>query len=144
MKHEVLNMTVYAFYNLLDFLKEVASTDYNPVKEDWDMLRKSVKSLRTKLKDMFWDEIVYSDIEDTLYGVKHYSDVRFCESWFGTFYDFMNKGFYIKISSKIKKEVLELTYSEMIEYCHSLEFDAANHEMHSKQVRAWLKRHKEK
>lgn len=141
MKHEVLNMTIYAFYNLLDFLKEVASTDYKPLKEDWDVLKKSVKSLRTKLVDVFWDEIVYSDVEDTLYGVKHYSDVHFCESWFGTFYDFINKGFYIKIGS-IKKEILELSYNEMVEYCHTLEFDAANHEIHSKQVKAWAKRHK--
>ena len=141
MKHEVLNMTIYAFYNLLSFLKEVGSTDYNPIKEDWNMLKKSVKLLRGKLKDIFWDEIVYSDVEDMLYSVKHFSDIHFCESWFGTFYDFMNKGFYIKIGS-IKKEILELTHSEMIEYCHTLKFDAVGHEMHSKQVKAWLKRHK--
>ena len=141
MKHEVLNMTIYAFYNLLSFLKEVGSTDYNPIKEDWNMLKKSVKLLRGKLKDIFWDEIVYSDVEDMLYSVKHFSDIHFCESWFGTFYDFMNKGFYIKIGS-VKKEILELSYSEMIEYCHTLKFDAVGHEMHSKQVKAWLKRHK--
>lgn len=34
MKHEYLNMTIYSFYNLLDFLKEVASTDYKPLEED--------------------------------------------------------------------------------------------------------------
>ena len=28
MKHEYLDMAIYAFYNLLDFLKEVAATDY--------------------------------------------------------------------------------------------------------------------
>lgn len=143
MKHEVLNMTIYAFYNLLDFLREVAATDYQPIKEDWDMLRKSVKSLRAKLKDVFWDEIVYSDIEDMLYNVKHHSDVHFCECWLGTFYDFMNKGFYVKISS-VKKEILEMSHAEMVEYCKSLKFDGANHEVHSKQVKAWLKRHKQK
>ena len=141
MKHEVLNMTVYAFYNLLDFLREVASTDYKPLKEDWDILRKSVGLLRKKLTDMFWDEIVYSDVEDMLYQVKHYSDIHFCESWLGTFYDFINKGFIIKIGG-IKKDVLDLKYDEMIKYCHTLEFDGANHEIHSKQVKAWLKRHK--
>ena len=141
MKHEVLNMTIYAFYNLLDFMKEVASTDYNPLKEDWDMLRKSVTLLKKKLKDVFWDEIIYSDIEDMLYRVKHYSDVHFCESWFGTFYDFINKGFTVKTKSKQKKDILDLTHQEMIDYCHTLKFDGANHEVHSKQVKAWAKRH---
>lgn len=141
MKHEVLNMTIYAFYNLLDFLKEVASTDYKPLKEDWNILKKSVKLLKKKLVDVFWDEIVYSDVEDMLFTVKHYSDIHFCESWFGTFYDFIEKGFYIKIGS-IRKDVLELSYDEMVQYCATLEFDSANHEIHSKQVKAWKKRHK--
>lgn len=141
MKHEILNMNIYAFYNVLDFFKEVATTDYKPLKEDWDILKKSVKALKKKLVDVFWDEIVYSDVEDALYAIKHYSDVHFCESWFGTFYDFINKGFYIKIGG-IRKDILELTRDEVIEYCHTLEFDAANHEMHSKQVKAWVKRHK--
>lgn len=140
MKHEVLNMTVYAFYNLLDFLREVAATDYKPLKEDWNILKKSVSLLKGKLKDVFWDEIVYSDVEDTLFQVKHYSDVHFCESWFGTFYDFVNKGFIIKMGS-IKKDILDLTYDEMFKYCHTLQFDSVGHEMHSKQVKAWKKRH---
>lgn len=143
MKHEVLNMTIYAYYNLLDFLKEVASTDYKPLKEDWNILKKSVKSLKKKLTDVFWDEIVYSDVDDTLYQVKHYSDIHFCESWFGTFYDFVNYGFKIKIGSKTK-DVLDLNYDEMMKYCHTLQFDAANHEIHSKQVKAWARRHKKK
>jgi len=141
MKHEVLNMTIYAFYNLLNFLKEVASTDYDPIKEDWDMLKKSVKLLRGKLKDVFWDEIIYSDIEDMLYNVRHYSDVHACESWLGNFYDFMDKGFYVKIGSKIKKDVLELNKTELMEYCHSLHFDEVGHEKNMKQVTAWKKRH---
>ena len=32
-------------------------------------------------------------------------------------------------------------YDEMIKYCKSLQFDGAGHEMHSKQVKAWKKRH---
>lgn len=137
MKHEILNMTIYAFYNLLDFLREVASTDYKPLKEDWEILKKSVKSLRKKLRDVYWNEIVYSDVEDMLYQVKHYSDVHFCESWFGTFYDFINEGFLVK-----NKDILNMSYKEMFEYCHTLEFDGAQHEIHSKQVQAWVKRHK--
>lgn len=137
MKHEVLNMNVYAFYNLLKFLKEVASTDYNPLKEDWYALRDNVARLRFKLKSVFWNEIVYSDVEDMLYNVKHHSDVQFTESWIGTFYDYMNDGFWWD-----NKRILDLSYDEMREYCKTLEFDGAGHEIHSPQVIAWVKRHK--
>lgn len=136
MKHEVLNMTVYAFYNYLHFLREVASTDYVPLKEDWDALRKNVAKLKKKLKDVFWDEIVYSDIEDMLYNVKHHSDIQFTESWLGTFYDFINKGFTYK-----GKDILNFNYQEMRDYCKTLQFDGAGHEINSPQVKAWVKRH---
>ena len=137
MKHEVLNMNVYAFYNFLDFLREVAMTDWEPLKEDWDALKINVAKLRTKLKDIFWDEIVYSDVEDMLYNVKHFSDVRFVESWCGTFYDFINKGFFYK-----GKDLLKMSYDQMREYCKTLEFDGAMHEIHAPYVKAWEKRHK--
>ena len=139
MKHEVLNMNVYAFYNLLKFLREVASTDYNPLEEDWYALRDNVLKLKKKLKDVFWDEIVYSDVEDMLYNVKHHSDIQFTESWMGTFYDYMNKGFWYK-----KKDILNLTYKEMRAFCKTLEFDGAGHEVHSPQVLAWVRRHPRK
>lgn len=134
MKHEYLNMTIYSFYNLLDFIKEVASTDYKPLEEDWNELRTNVKKLRERLKEKYWNEIIYSDIEDTLYQVKHYSDCRFTESWIGTFYDYMNKG----------TDILDMNYKEMIEYSKTLEFDGAGHEIHSPQVEAWVERHKNK
>jgi len=140
MKMEVLNMTIYAYYNLLGFLREVGGTDYKPLKEDWDMLRDSVKLLKEKLSNLFWDEIVYSDIDDMLYNVKHNSDIHFCESWLGCFYDFMNKGFQVKIDN-IKRDILDMTYDEMLKYCSKLAFDTFGHEIHSKQVKAWLKRH---
>lgn len=134
MKHEYLNMSVYAFYNLLDFLKEVASTDYEPLEVDWQALRDNVAKLRKRLKDKYWDEIVYSDIEDMLYQVKHYSDVHFCESWIGTFYDFMNK----------EQKILTMSYKQMRDYCKTLEFDGAGHEIHASYVKAWEKRHANK
>ena len=134
MKHEFLNMSIYAFYNLLDFLKEVASTDYKPLEEDWYELRDNVKKLRQRLKDKYWDEIIYSDIEDMLYNVKHYTDCHFTESWIGTFYDYINKG----------TNILDMNYQEMIDYCKTLEFDGVGHEIHSPQVIAWGKRHKDK
>ncbi len=131
MKHEYLNAAVYSFYNLLDFLKEVSSTDYIPLKEDWDILRDSVARLRQRLKDKYWDEIVYSDTEDMLYQIKHLSDVHFTESWIGTFYDYINK----------EQPILSFTYDEMLKYCETLMFDGAGHEIHSPQVIAWGKRH---
>lgn len=134
MKHEYLNMTIYSFYNLLDFIKEVASTDYEPLEEDWNELRTNVKKLRERLKEKYWDEIVYSDVEDMLYQVKHFSDCHFTESWLGTFYDYMNKG----------TDILDMNYKEMIEYSKTLEFDGAGHEIHSPQVEAWVERHKNK
>ena len=134
MKHEYLNMTIYSFYNLLDFLREVAATDYKPLEEDWYELRNNVAKLRKRLKEKYWDEIVYSDIEDMLYQVKHYSDCRFTESWIGTFYDYINKDV----------EVLTYTYKQMIKYCKSLKFDGAMHEIHAPYVKAWEARHSKK
>ena len=132
MKHEYLNMNIYAFYNLLDFIKEVSSTDYKPIEEDWYALRDNVRRLRQRLKDKYWDEIVYSDIEDMLYQVKHYSDVRFTESWIGTFYDYM----------KEENDLLTMSYEQMMDYANKLEFDGVGHEIHSPQVIAWQERHK--
>ena len=132
MKHEYLNMSIYAFYNLLDFLKETAATDYEPLEEDWYALRDNVAKLKERLKNKYWDEIVYSDIEDMLYQVRHYSDVRFTESWIGTFYDFINN----------KQKILTMSYKEMRSYCKNLEFDGAGHEIHAPYVKAWEKRHK--
>ena len=71
-----------------------------------------------------------------LYQVKHYSDVRFCESWEGTFYDYINKGFFYN-----ETNLLDMSYEQMREYCSTLEFDGAGHEIHSSQVQAWIKRH---
>lgn len=131
MKSEHLNMAVYSFYNLLDFLKEVASTDYKPLEEDWISLRDNCARLRERLYDKYWSEIVYSDIEDMLYHVHHQSDVRFTESWIGTFYDYMNKPL----------ELFTYDYDQMIAYCKELKFDSAGHEIHSPQVLAWKERH---
>ena len=132
MKHEYLNMTIYSYFNLLDFLREVAMTDYDPIEEDWYALRDNVRKLRKRLYDKYWDEIIYTDIEDMLYQVRHFSDCRKCESWIGTFYDYM----------KEENEILSYDYNKMREYCKGLEFDGAYHEIHSPQVVAWEKRHK--
>ena len=152
MKREHLNMNIYAFYNLLDFLREVSMTDYEPLEEDWYALRNAVKEMRRKLKEKYWDELVYSSVEDMLYEVHHHSDVRFTESWIGTFYDYMNNDVILEIVKYSdvdrdikyvgeKFDVFEMTYDQMMNYCHSLLFDNVPHEVHSKQVQAWVKRH---
>lgn len=139
MKHEFLNMTIYSFYNLLDFIKTVSITDYKPLEDDWYALRDNVYKLRKRLKEKYWDEIVYSDIEDMLYQVKHFSDCHFTEPWFGNFYDYMNDKYIIcKINGN---SIFELSYNEMMKYAKTLQFDAAGHEIHSKQVEAWARRH---
>ena len=131
MKHEYLNMAVYSFYNLLDFIKETSSTDYVPIEEDWYAIRDNSAKLRKRLKDKYWDEIVYSDVEDMLYQVKHFSDIRFTESWIGTFYDYMNNG----------TDIFNMDYKQMMQYAKSLAFDGAGHEIHAPYVKAWEKRH---
>lgn len=141
MKHECLNMTIYSFYNLLDFLKTVSMTDYKPLKEDWTELRDNVKRLRERLLKKYYPEIVYSDVEDMLYAVRHKSDCHFTEPWFGTFYDYMDKSV---IKDKDGVDIFKMDYARMMKYCKSLKFDGAGHEIHSKQVKAWVKRHKHK
>lgn len=136
MKHEFLNMSIYAFYNLLDFIRTVSMTKYKPLKEDWYALRDNVAKLRSRLKDKYWDEIVYSDIEDMMFSVRHYSDCHFVEPWIGTFYDYMSDdGEYAKL------DIFNMDYDAMMKYSKSLQFDGAGHEIHSKQVVAWEKRH---
>lgn len=130
MKHEYLNMNVYAYFNLLDFIKEIASRGYIPKEEDWYALRDNVKKLRQRLLDKYWSEIVYSDVEDMLYTTRKYSDCRITESWLGTFYDYMNQ----------ELDMLSMDYQQIIEYAHTLKFDQADHEIHSPQVKAWAKK----
>lgn len=137
MKHEYLNMCIYAFYNLLDFIKTVSMTDYKPLEEDWYALRDNVKRLRQRLLDKYYDEIIYSDIEDMLYNVHHHSDCHFTEPWFGTFYDYMQKS----VLNYKDTDIFDMDYDLMMEYSKSLEFDGYGHELNSKQVQAWIKRH---
>lgn len=139
MKHEYLNMTIYSFYNLLDFIKTVSSTDYKPLEEDWYALRDNVSRLRKRLKDKYWNEIVNSDVEDMLFNVRHHSDCHFTEPWFGTFYDYMEGSV---IFDKNGTDVFNMDYNTMMAYAKSLKFDGVGHEIHSRQVKAWKKRHK--
>lgn len=131
MKHEILNMTAYSFYNYLWFIRDLAIDweDCEPIY--WDTLKAAVNDLRTKLL-IYWDEIVPSDITDMLYAVKNCSDCRFVESWIGSFENWVVNG----------HETLEMSFEEILKYAKTLEFDGANHEIHSPYVQAWAKRHR--
>lgn len=132
-KQEVLNMNVYAMYNFLDFLANASmDKEWKPKEEDWQALRENVLKLKERIKPL-WKEYVPSDIYDMLYQVKHHSDVRFVESWLGTFFDFVEQEW----------EPLNMSYDEMMDYCHNLSFDSARHEINAPYVKAFVERHKD-
>lgn len=138
-KHRLLNMTVYAYFNLFDFLKAVGmgkyiEKPYIPLEEDWSLLVTNVARLRARLLK-YYNEIQYADIEDELYKVRHMSDCRCCNVWAGSFYDFMD-------GKKEMLDILNMGYEEMMDYCKNLKFDnGAVNEIHSKQAVAWSERH---
>ena len=123
MKHRLLNMTIYSFFNLADFLKTVGLSHqankidnknpaYIPKEEDWYLLRDNCAKLRQHLLK-YYKEIQYADIEDELYKVRHMSDARICNVWYATFYEYMDK----------PCKFFGMTYDEMMKYATKLEFD---------------------
>lgn len=132
LKHEILNMNIYAFYNLLSFVKELSQGWEDCKEEYWNILKESVSELRKKLL-FYWEEIVPSDIADMQYQVKHHSDCRIVESWIGTFEEYINK----------EVPILNMDFNAIKKYASTLKFDSSNHEIHSSYVKAWIKRRKE-
>mgnify|MGYP002624818621 CR=1 FL=1 len=130
LKHEILNMTCYSWYNFLWFLKDLAQGWEDCKSDYWEATKKGLEQLR-KLLLPYWEEIVPSDIVDMQYQVKHMSDCRFIESWRGSFEHFVKNG----------DILLNYSFDEIKDYCKTLEFDAVNHEIHSSYVKAWEKRH---
>lgn len=123
MKHRLLNMVIYSYFNLADFLKTVGISHqmnkvdnknpaYIPKEEDWYLLRDNCAKLRQHLLK-YYKEIQYADIEDELYKVRHMSDARVCNVWYATFYDYMDK----------PCKFFGMTYEEMMKYATKLEFD---------------------
>lgn len=131
LKHEILNMNIYAFYNFLWFMKDLSEGWEDCTTHDWKVLRNALCTLKQKLLP-YWAEIVPSDISDMLYKVKHHSDVRFIESWIGSFEDYIKK----------PTDLLLYSFDRLKEYCSKLKFDECNHEIHSSYVKAWKLRHK--
>ena len=130
LKHEILNMNIYAFYNFLWFMRDLSDGWEDCTAHNWIILRNALTTLRQQLLP-YWKEIVPSDVSDMLYQVKHHSDVRFIESWIGSFENYINK----------PTDLLLYSFDRLKEYCSKLEFDGCNHEIHSEFVKAWNLRH---
>lgn len=134
MKHRLLNMNIYAFFNLYDFIWTVGASKnsdnpYIPLEEDWYLLRDNVKKLRLELLNSFYYEIQDNDIVSEYEAVLHRSDARIHNTWEGNFFDYMKKGC----------KWFNLDYETMMKECRKLEFDQFNC-LSSKQVKAWKER----
>ena len=135
MKMEILNMNVYAYYNYLNWLRDMSlgwKDDEKCLEEDWELYKSVLKKLKGELME-YWNEIVPSDIYEMLTKVKNFSDVRFVESWIGSFENWIEN----------EHNTLNMSFAEIKKYCSKLKFDEANHEIHSSYVKAWIKRHQE-
>ena len=131
LKHEILNMVCYSWYNYLWFLKDLAQGWDDCEEQYWIAVQSGLSELRKRLLP-YWKEIVPSDIVAVQYQVKNGSDCRFVESWRGTFENFVEKG----------DNVLDFNFDNVKKYCSALQFDGANHEVHASYVKAWEERHK--
>lgn len=135
MKHRLLNMNIYAFFNLYDFIWTIgisknSKNPYKPLKEDWYLLRDNVRQLRKELLNSYYDEIQDNDIINEYWAVINRSDCRIHNTFEGTFFDYMKSGC----------RWFNYDYNKMVEEAHKLDFDSVNC-LQSKQVKAWKKRH---
>lgn len=141
MKHRLLNMTIYSYFNLADFLKTIGVSHqankfdsknkaYIPLEEDWYLLRDNCAKMRTHLLK-YYKEIQAADIEDELYRVRHMSDARVCNVWFSNFYEYMEK----------PCKFFKMDYKEMMAYATKLEWDVgAVNCTSSSQFKAFMER----
>lgn len=142
MKHRLLNMNIYAWFNLYAFIRDVGATKnfplddkdprkpYKPLEEDWYLLRDNVKLLRKELKETYWDEIQDNDVICEIEAVIHRSDCHVQNLWEGNFFDYMKGGC----------RWFNMDYNKMLDEAHKLEFDGVNC-LSSPKVTAWKKRH---
>lgn len=143
MKHRLLNMNIYAFFNLYDFIWTVGATKefpldakdprkpYIPEEQDWYLLRDNVKKLRKELLNTYYDEIQDNDIVNEYWAVINRSDCRVHNTFEGTFFDYMKAG----------SRWFNYDFNKMLEEARKLDFDNVNC-LQSKQVKAWQARHK--
>lgn len=77
--HNVLNMTVYSYFNFFSFIQRIRDTDYVPkLEQDWTLLRNACGRLRLLCKS-YLDKFSYTELIEEYYIVHHHSDVQFTE-----------------------------------------------------------------
>ena len=140
-KFDILNKTIYAWYNYLDFMATICATrhlegepntpngPYKPTVETWDLLRNSIKWMRKELLN-YYAEIQFNDVVSQIEGVLHRSDCRVKNTLDQNFFDFMKSG----------DGRLNLTLDNLLERIKNIDFDGCNFST-SPQVQAWKKRH---
>lgn len=128
LKMRLLNMTIYSFFNLYDFIITVMSTDYKPLVEDWELLRDNCKELREQLL-YYYDEIQDNDVVRTYEAVLDRSDARIHNTFEGSFFDYMRE----------QPHWLDYDYDTMMTEAHKLHYDGVNVDS-SRQVKAWRRR----
>lgn len=135
MKHEILSMNVYAYFNYntwLKFMSDGWADDEKCVEEDWEMYKKALAELRSELS-FYWKEICPTDVTDMFYRIKHNSDIQFVEPFICPFDKWVAAG----------DKTLKMSFAEIKRYCSELNFDPVGHETHTAYVKAWTERHKE-
>lgn len=81
-RKRLFNMTIYSFFNLLSFIRHVATTDYKPkLEKDWYILRDSCNELREMLSADYDTKYSYTEKIEEYYHVKNFSDVEYTEPW---------------------------------------------------------------
>ena len=79
-RRKVLNMTMYAYFTLLSFIRHVASTDWVPERKDWYTLQSACINLN-KILIEYYDTYTYTEKIEEYYIVKNMTDVQFTEPW---------------------------------------------------------------
>lgn len=135
MKHKILGLTCYAYYAYVKWLHDMAlgwKDDPLCVEEDWELYKKVMRTFREEIQP-YWKEITPSDIVDTKYSMKHSSDIQYIETFIPSYEEWIENGL----------DTLSMSFKEIKKYCSKLKFDAADHEINTPYVKAWIERHKE-
>jgi hypothetical protein len=135
MKQKILGLTCYAYYAYVKWLHDMAlgwKDDPLCVEEDWELYKKVMRTFREEIQP-YWGEITPSDIVDTKYSMKHSSDIQYVETFIPSYEEWIENGL----------DTLNMSFKEIKKYCSKLKFDAADHEINTPYVKAWVERHKE-
>ncbi len=132
MKYKIASISVYAYYAYVRWLYDMACgwrDDDRFTEEVWEYYKDVMARFKSELS-CYWGEYCPSNIHELHTQVKNSSDIRYIESWIEPFEEWINSGL----------KTLEMSYGEIKEYCGQLQFDAADHEIHSSYVQSWCAR----